>query len=487
MRCGHAGSDRKLTVPHYLEFRPRYLKIERALRRAIGIILPRPANYDRIGDQHEEIWADEVEEMWDGEREFNIDEIPWKADQKAKQITPRGKIARLVPGPLGQHISKYRQGTIVLYINCFGIILALLILKKGTSEQIKKQIHKLKKNCHSRLHVFVSETGSMNKEIWGESLNLFKNATARIRGCQNSNGRDWKKAVALNIDNFVVHLNAKVAEEYANLYGIYIRCLARNASHLQQPVDQNIGKIFKNLFKNFLTNLVFTMENLCNLNQGVNINLKKWREIVIRFMDQSLDEMSKPYYEYLFLCAWINYGLYNCLDGIQDGDVSSLHQSTLLSYERCYQERERIERRERHTQEMLAKVLIPKRRPGKFSIKRPAHHISIQYSMVEANRNSYVPAKKRNKAFDALQIGLCSINNSEVQELRDIIQQDMSDPTLKIPENPQYIRTYDVICLQSIYAEHCTDIKKQQELCTVHLQIPFVNKTGKLISMPLSS
>ncbi|MCP5008025.1 MAG: hypothetical protein GY941_29435 [Planctomycetes bacterium] len=464
------------------------MNIERALRRAIGIIMQKPANYDQIGDIHEEIWDTDVDEIWDGEREFNLDEVPWLVVQKEKQITERGEIARLAPGPLKQHISKYRQGTIVLFVNCFGIILVLLIIKKGKSEQVTKQVQKLKKNCCSRLHVFLSESGSMTQEIWPKAMNLFKNATSQLRECRRRNGTDWKKTVVLNIDNFIVHLNKAIAEEYANNYGIYIRCLARNGSHLQQPVDQNIGKIFKNLFKRFLLEIQFTLDNLDNLGLPVQVKTRKWRELVIRLMDQTLKEMSKPYYDYLFLCAWINYGIYIDLKGTQDGEESSLHQSTLTAYQRCHTEKERIARRERHTNEMLSKVVLRKRKRGNFSIKRPPHLINIQYSIEEANRNSYVPRKKTYKEFQDIQIGLQNINKSEVQELHSIFKQDLSDPNLKIPTQPQYVRAYDVICLQSIYAEQCiNDVKKQKELCTKHLQIPFVNQNGQLISMPLSS
>jgi len=462
------------------------MRVERVLRLAIGIIVARPENYDTIGHLHEEIWLPHELAKWDGTKEFNADEVPWTADPKERQITGWGKAARVVPGAI-KHLSKYRQGTIVLFINCFACILALLILKNGKSEQIRNDIRKLKKNCQSNLHIFLSITGSMNAEIWAESLNLFKNATARVRGCHNSNGTDWKNAIVLNIDNCSSHLESKIAEKYSTDYGIHLRCLTRNASHIQQPVDQNIGKIFKIIFKKLLLDMMFKLDNLANLGRAPKVDTKKWRELVIRLMDQSLIEINSPYYAYLFMCAWINYGLYLCLLGTQDGEESSLHQSTLLSYMRSHNEADKKATKNKHMKEMLAKVLIRKRAPGKFRIKRPTHAINIKYSMAEANRNSRVPQKQNSKRFESLQLQLCNVNDSHIRPITEFFEQDISDSILEFPKQPQYIRAYDAICLQSIYSEHCKDVNKQRELCTVHLGIPFINEQGKLISMPLSS
>eukprot|EP01083_Nonionella_stella_P168540 569331_1 len=87
------SSDRKMSNETYITARPSYLGRERAFRRAIGVILQRPADYD---DDHQEIWCEGQMEIWDASREFNLDEVPFAMLLNSKQIVSETERASLV-------------------------------------------------------------------------------------------------------------------------------------------------------------------------------------------------------------------------------------------------------------------------------------------------------------------------------------------------------------------------------------------------------
>ena len=124
------SSDHKMLETDYIRARVLFLKIEREFRRKVGVIVQRPAEYDKICDQ--EIWDDDVQEIWDATREFNLDEVPFIINMKSKQIVAMGERASIVKSDL-KYNGKYRQGTLVLVTNYTEILLIVIVFPNGGS------------------------------------------------------------------------------------------------------------------------------------------------------------------------------------------------------------------------------------------------------------------------------------------------------------------------------------------------------------------
>ncbi len=305
------------------------MKEERKHRRKYDIIVQRPEGYDINPEAFEEIWADGVEEIWDAERELNTDEIPFHMNVKSKQILSftRREAARTIKNKVS-YIGKYRQGTISMVINYKNVLFVVIIFRKG-GVGVTERLNELKGNIYCQLYLFCSESGNMTYKIWLEVMVLIQNATKEMRMCARSDGRDWKKAVVLNIDNYGVHLNSALAENYANIHGIFIRCLLRNCSHLQQPIDQHVGQYFKLILKKSLRKFSFQFNDLANMTSGIAVGLSKWREIVVKLvvMTMSIFNYNK---KYILAKSYVNLGIYLLLNGTQDGLIETLHQDSII-------------------------------------------------------------------------------------------------------------------------------------------------------------
>lgn len=199
-----ATSDRKMSADEYIAKRPEYLQTEREFRRAIGVILQRPDQYDRF---HEEIWEDGVVEKWDGERELNLDEVPFSLDMNStKQLVGPDERPSVVRSKAIKYTGKYRQGTIVLVSNFKEIVLAMVIFAKGGKRVAKMLQDFAGAVSGNTVYWECSESGNMTNWIWRKTLNYLKNKTHDIRGCSNMEGLDWTKAIVLNVDNYTVKL-----------------------------------------------------------------------------------------------------------------------------------------------------------------------------------------------------------------------------------------------------------------------------------------
>ena len=271
-----SSSDRKMTDDEYLRVRPRYLKFERNFRRSINVIVPRPDNYS---DEHEEIWDDDVMEIWDATREFNIDEVPLQLELRAKQIMGLKERASVVLKGIWKFLGKYRQGTLVIVTNYVGVLFIVIIYKGGPGVT-KKLVETMQGTLGGHVFWVCSESGSMTASIWKQTMNWFQNYTKKLRGCVQINGMDWKKSVVLNVDNYGVHLNDDVAHDYATAYGIFIRCLLRNASQHQQPVDQHVGVLVKKMIKKNLEDWLLSLSDYESYGMTLQYDVHKWRSLI---------------------------------------------------------------------------------------------------------------------------------------------------------------------------------------------------------------
>jgi len=74
--------------------RASWLKIERDERRKLNIIVKK--NVNKYPEQWDEIWPDDVEEIWDAERELNEDEIPFSCGEVVRNVR-RYRVVLLKP------------------------------------------------------------------------------------------------------------------------------------------------------------------------------------------------------------------------------------------------------------------------------------------------------------------------------------------------------------------------------------------------------
>ena len=235
-----------MTLEEYIDARGPFLERERKFRELVGVIIQRPENYC---DYYKEIWPPGVQKIWDAKREYNLDEVPFNITLTGKQIVAADERRSLTRRNIKQYKGKYRNGTLVIISNCIGILLIVVIFPAGGSGVKRKLKQFMEGSIDSKVWWTCTESGNMTRSTWSETMNLFKNKTRIQRGCKDLSGRNGDKAVILDLDNYQVHLEKKLAMEYAIKYGIYIRCLLRNASQVQQPVDQHIGQTVKKYIK----------------------------------------------------------------------------------------------------------------------------------------------------------------------------------------------------------------------------------------------
>ncbi len=462
------SSDRKMSFDDYIRVRPRYLRKERKFRRDIGVIVKKPRRYDW---HHVEIWEDdEVEEIWDAEREWNLDEVPFTFDMDSKQIVAVGERASVLKKNI-KFIGKYRQGTLVLISNYKGILLVIIIFKKGGKGVAKKLETLMRGTIGGKVVWECSESGNMTGRIWKKTMNLIKNMTKVLRGCKNENSLDWKKAIVLNFDNYIIHLERNLADEYAKLYGIFGRCLIRNASHIQQPIDQHIGIFLKNKIKEKLEGWICNNNRLNSFGQTLDIDTQKWREITARLVLEGVREVESED-SHVFPLSWVNYGLYLKLDGSQDGDIDTLHKDSTARDESLRQER---------TANLIEKVTIRKRNTG--TVDRVYTPLHANYTMLDADANSHVITHKQAHNLDHLQYDLSKQNKNALNGFRMDFEQDLTILSNILPDLSRIISPYDVLTLKSIYKIY-GDEKQLDLFLLKELHIPTRDRNGRITAFP---
>ena len=272
------------------------MKIEREVLRSLKIILQRPENYDEwdidtgdfVSNIHEEIWPDNREhpqyhEKIDGRRIFNVDEVPFHFNMDTKQIVAKGEHAACSRVSM-KAADKYQKGTLLVYSNFRKIWMVVVVFPQGGAG-VAAKLQRFAGHLGGKIIWDCHKKGRVNQSVWRRSLVAFRNMTKDLRGCRSLSGTDWKYAIALYFDNYIVHLNEKTHQEYCNDYGIFGRSLLKNCSHLQQAIDQHLGQILKLLFREYLESMMSTVDKLNGWNCNNNdVGTEKMREITIRFL-----------------------------------------------------------------------------------------------------------------------------------------------------------------------------------------------------------
>ena len=274
-------SDRAVTDEDYLAARGKYLRFERDIMRKLSIILRRPDNYC---DDHEEVWDGTTpDEIWDASRMFNVDEVPFFIDMKSGQVATKEESKRIRQRAFNDRLNKYRQGTLVVVSGVRDILLIVIIFPGG-GETVSKTLKKMEGMVQGNVMWAATKSGNMNGRIWELTLRLIQNRTKKLRGCMSGDGKDWERAIALYFDNFASHLDERITREYSEEYGIFARTLLKNTSHIQQPVDQHIGRILKLLVRDIVLRLVTDIETYVSFGRSAAHPKQKWREYTCRLV-----------------------------------------------------------------------------------------------------------------------------------------------------------------------------------------------------------
>lgn len=273
-----SGSDRKVILPQYMAARPRYLAAERPVLRELRLIRDRPPNYDP--NTHIEIWPDGVARKVDGRLVVNFDEVPFTINWATKQLVAKGERISLCRSALNQ-LKKYRTGTIGIFMTVEEILLVVLLYRKTGGPNVRHRLHKLGQTDESQLLVLGSDTGTMDGTTWPLCLEALATVTKERRGVVDETGSDWKYALALYVDNYSVHCNKAVSDDMALRHGIYIRLLLRNCSHIQQPVDRNIGIAFKNMYRALMLEWAFDLQTMETVGSLPDVGGPKFIEMSI--------------------------------------------------------------------------------------------------------------------------------------------------------------------------------------------------------------
>ena len=389
----------------------------------------------------------------------------------SKQIVSEGERAGVLKKGLRKKTGKYRQGTLWILSNFLEILFVVIIFPKGG----KGVAAKLEKydvgGFQNKVYWVCSESGSMTTKIWIKVMILLQNRTKTLRGCKNPNGEDWKKAIVLLIDNYAVHLNIEIASEYASKYGIFIRCLLKNASHLQQPIDQHVGMLLKRRIKTGLQDCLIQVNRVTSQTVKIKIDAQKWREMVARFVIEAVKELEHPKYQHVFVLAWCNFGLYLNLDGSQDGDINTLHDDKhkLSNYQKKIR-----------TRDCINKVTIKKRSEWLYDRNWNTQNvIDGQYTIQSACNNSNIPLNQDNINLLYLKYDVQHVNEAQIVRFVDNFNQDWTNVDYSLPISDHMLTPYEVAAMKEMYIKYGDD-DMLIELFTKKLHIPLRDRNNQI-------
>ena len=468
-----------MSPEQYVAQRVKYMAKERAFRKKIEVIVKRPVGYQRKYDI--EVWNDGEQYKWDAKREFNGDEVPFIIDMDSKQIVSEGERASVLKKGL-QRTGKYRQGTLFILTFFKGILFVVIIFPNG-GKVVAAKLAKLIGNLKTKVYWVCSESGSMTTPIWVKVMTILQNRTKGLRGCLKQNGSDWKKAIVLNIDNYKVHLNVQIASEYAKKYGIFIRCLLKNASHLQQPIDQHIGLLLKKRIKEGIQQWLIKSNIVRQHNINFKITAQKWREMVVSFVKKGVKDLDDRKYLNVFVLAWWNYGLYLNLDGNEDGDVNTLHieqNNKLTDIEKLLR-----------TKECIRKVQIRRNKNGLFERNWDSKYEIYEfqkmvYNINKACENSNVQKNQDDINLIYLKYDLARLNEKKLVKFMDEFKGDWTNNDNPMPDTGDMISPYEVLSLRKIYMSHGDD-QMVVDLFTKDLGIPMRDDHANITHLPIMS
>eukprot|EP01083_Nonionella_stella_P020894 57963_1 len=138
-------------------------------------------------------------------------------------------------------------------------------------------------------------------------------------------GRNPKQNVILYSDNCSSHSTEQAKRTYARIWKVHERPLTANATHVQQPIDQHIGKYLQEKMQDYYwkfgERLLDDVDNGLRP-KGKKVGSKELRALTCQWADQAFTQSKN--HPNLFKHSWINFGLYLPLSGEKDNDIETI-------------------------------------------------------------------------------------------------------------------------------------------------------------------
>ena len=471
-------SDRKLKPEQYVQARPAYLTAERYFLRMIGIIRCKPNDYD--DHLYDENWDNIAfgwqHGIWDGERTLNVDEVPWTMDIEGQQLHVPGECCAVSSDVL-QYLGKYRQGTLTLVTNYKEILFIVIIFMNG-GKRVERKLRNMDGNIGSNVMYAVTKSGSMNSRVWKALMKRLMTRTMEIRGCRDVTGEDWTKPVVMYMDNYGPHLRRDVAKKYAVKYGIFLRCLMKNGSHLQQPVDQHVGYFIKRLVLKLLSRWFSQLERAAALGKQLSIDLQRWREITAGLVGRAMRLIGNDRYRGLLINAWVNFGLYLPLDGSIDGEIDTLHVNGV-------QKNMSDKKEQKYLEVKIRRVSRQKRSHYAKSVwdAYDFEALANAYCLVSAQHNA-AAVETDTIGQEMIKMDLKERYSAQIQKYVDEHNFDLSDIRNKIPQLKNVLTSLEVEAVKKMYYDAFGD-EGVRWLFLRYLKIPIRDSMGYIKYEPL--
>ena len=276
-------------VKEFARRRQQWLRIQREFMEAVLVAKRRPADYDTHPEDFEEEFISDEPVVIDGHMIINVDEVPFRIDWTTRQLVVEGSRYNLNQTAL-RFLTKYRMGTLVIFMTPFEPLLIVLIFIKAGGPVVQADLRDFEGSTTSNVICTGNKSGSMDGPIWDLSLRTLAGITKERRGADDLDG-SWKYAMCLYADCYGTHMNAAKAHNLYETTGIALCPLLKNCSHLQQPVDQHYGQFFKSCFKRALLRLMIDFQKGRNMGREMEIDAKKFRELCYRAVQDICDQV----------------------------------------------------------------------------------------------------------------------------------------------------------------------------------------------------
>ena len=156
-------------------------------------------------------------------------------------------------------------------------------------------------------------------------MDEFKYRTRRQRGCDIF-GRKPQHHVALYNDNCSSHSIDKQIKRLIERDNVHTRPLIKNATHVQQMVDQHVGvtlkKDIKKQYREY-TELLFDEVDQGKRDPDDKVSAQMKRSKIFEFAYKASLRLKEK--KHLLRSSYINFGINLSLIGSQDDDISTLH------------------------------------------------------------------------------------------------------------------------------------------------------------------
>ena len=281
-----ATSNYKLTIKQWLPARKQWYSEVRPLLKRLQILRQRPHNYS--AHTHREKW-DKPGWKVNHKSCANIDEIPYAHNWGTGQLVAPGERVSLKQDAI-RRLNKYRKGTITLCTTATEVLLAVIILRGAGGPVVQERLRRQERSDGALVVMLGNKKGTMNAATWRVTCDLLAQRTRVRRGVKGPDSEgNWQHALVLFVDNYEVHLEEDNAARCWHLYGIAIVPFIKNASHIMQPVDRNVGITCKDKFKSSMLMLLIRIQRrTTECGRSLEINMEKFQQLTMGMFERTI-------------------------------------------------------------------------------------------------------------------------------------------------------------------------------------------------------